>query len=112
MAGRRTGGRRAWGDRADGKAVPPTLLGMDLRDATLMFLAESGDPHVARIAQAAYDDLSRGRDVPHTVLSELPGEASGKGVPAALRQKYSAAAYESILMQVCREIGRQAPIPP
>ncbi|SRR5258708_29004198 len=84
--------------------------GMDLRDATLMFVTESGDPLVARIAWSAYDDLCCGRDVPHTVLSELLDEASGKGDLAALRQKYSPAAFESIIMPICTEIGRQAPI--
>jgi hypothetical protein len=86
---------------------------MDLSDATLMLLAESGDhAELARIARSAYNDLCRGREVPHTVLSELLGEASGKGVLAALREKCSSAAFESILMPICREIGRRAPIRP
>ena len=43
---------------------------MDLRDATLMFLAESGEyPEPTRLAGSAYDDLCLGREVPHTVLS-------------------------------------------
>jgi hypothetical protein len=85
---------------------------MDLKDATLMFLAESrAHPGVASIAQSVYDDLSSGREVPHTVLSDLLGEASGQGVLGVLRQKYSAAAYEAIIMPICQEIGRQAPIP-
>lgn len=83
---------------------------MNLRDATLMFATESGDPLVAGIARSVYDDLCRGRDVPHTMLSELLGQASGKGVLAALRNKYSPAAYESIIMPICIQIGRQAPI--
>jgi hypothetical protein len=86
---------------------------MELSDAMLMLLAESGDhAELARIAQSAYNDLCRGREVPHTVLSELLGEASGKGVLAALREKYSPAAFESVLMPICREIGLQAPIRP
>jgi hypothetical protein len=86
---------------------------MDLRDATLMLLAESGaHPDLVRIAQSAYDDLSHGTDVSYEVLNDLLGEASGKGVLGALRQKYSPAAYEAILEPICREIGRQAPVPP
>jgi hypothetical protein len=86
---------------------------MDLRDATLMLLAESAaHPEVARIAQGAYEDLYRGSDVSYEVLNDLLGVASGQGVLSALRQKYSPAAYEAILEPICREIGRQAPVPP
>ena len=54
---------------------------MDLKDATLMILAESaGYPEVARLAQSAYDALAEGGEVPHRVLSDMIGEASGKGV--------------------------------
>jgi hypothetical protein len=86
---------------------------MDLRDATLMFLAESGDhPEVARLAEAAYDDLSLGHEVHYQALSDLLGEASGKGVLRALHRKHSPAAYEAIIMPICREIDRQKPVPP
>jgi hypothetical protein len=54
---------------------------MDLKDATLMILAESAPcPGVARLAQSAYDALAEGDEVPHWILSDLLGEASGKGV--------------------------------
>jgi hypothetical protein len=86
---------------------------MDLRDATLMFLAESGEyPELTRLAESAYDDLCLGREVPHTVLSDLLGEASGQGVLRTLRRRHSAAAFESIIMPICREIDRQKPVPP
>jgi hypothetical protein len=84
---------------------------MDLKDATLMFLTESeGHPAVASIAQSAYDTLSRGEAIDYRVLNDLIGEASGKGVLRALRQKYSAAAFDAIVMPICQEIGRQEPI--
>jgi hypothetical protein len=46
------------------------------------------------------------------VLNELLGEASGKGVLRALYQKYSPTAYAAIIMPICQEIGRQAPVRP
>jgi hypothetical protein len=84
---------------------------MDLKDATLMFLTEAAAyPAVAEIAQSAYDHLVEGEDIDYRVLSDLVGEASGKGVLRAMSQKYSPAAYEAIIMPVLREIGRRAPI--
>jgi cadmium resistance protein CadD (predicted permease) len=92
---------------------PHRIPAMDLRDATLMLLSESADhPSLAKIAQAAYDQLARGETVDYRVLSELLGEASGKGVLQGLGQKYSLTACQAMLMPICREIGRQAPIPP
>jgi len=42
---------------------------MDLRDATLMFLAESAAyPAVAELAQSAYDRLAEGEDIDYRVL--------------------------------------------
>jgi hypothetical protein len=85
---------------------------MDLKDATLMILAESaGYPEVARLAQCAYDALADGDQVPHWILSDMIGEASGK-VLRVLHRKYSATAYDALLMPICREIDRQRPIPP
>ena len=53
---------------------------MDLKDATLMFLAESAAyPAVAEIAQSAYDRLTEGEDIDYRVLDHLIDEASGKG---------------------------------
>jgi hypothetical protein len=84
---------------------------MELRDATLMFLAESAaHPAVAEIAQSAYDRLVQGEDVDYQVLSELIGEASGKGVLRIMHAKYSPEAYEAIIGPILREIGRRAPI--
>jgi hypothetical protein len=86
---------------------------MDLKDATLMILAESGEhPKVARLAQSAYDALADGDQVPHWILSDMIGEASGKGVLRVLHGKYSATAYDALLMPICREIDRQRPVPP
>jgi hypothetical protein len=84
---------------------------MNLRDATLMFLAESAaHPTVAEKARSAYDRLIQGDDVDYRVLSDLLGDASGKGVLRAMQQKYSPAEYEAIIMPICQEVGRQAPI--
>ncbi len=78
-----------------------------------MFLTESaGHDSVERIAQATYDRLADGVAVDHRVLSDLLGEASGKGVLRAIARKYSPAAYEAMLMPICREIDRQRPVPP
>jgi hypothetical protein len=86
---------------------------MDLKDATLMFLAESAaSPGLHRLAQSVYNESSDGRAVPHTVLSELLGEASGKGVLQAMKQQHSAAAFDSIIVPICRENDRQRPVPP
>jgi hypothetical protein len=86
---------------------------MDLKDATLMILAESADhPELARLAQSAYDTLADGGEVPHPVLSDLLGEVSGKGMLRALHQKYSPVAFAAMIMPICREIDRQRPVPP
>jgi hypothetical protein len=84
---------------------------VDLKDATLMIWAESADhPAVAAIARSAYEQLVQGDGVDHRLLDDLIGEASGKGVLRAIGRKYSPAAFESVIMPICREIGRQAPI--
>ena len=84
---------------------------MDLKDATLMFLTESAAyPAVAEIAQSAYDRLAEGEDIDYRVLDELVGEASGKGVLRAMRQKYGPVAFESVVGPVLQEIGRRKPI--
>jgi hypothetical protein len=86
---------------------------VDLKDATLMILAESGaHPELARIAQSAYGELASGREVPYPVLSDMLGEASGKGVLRALHSKYSAAAFDAIVMPICAEIDRKKPVGP
>jgi hypothetical protein len=84
---------------------------MDLRDAALMFLAESAAyPAVAEIAQSAYDRLADGEDIDYRVLNELIAEASGKGVLRVIRRKYGPAGFEAIVGPVLLEIGRRAPI--
>jgi hypothetical protein len=86
---------------------------VDLKDATLMIFTESSaHPSLARIAQAAYDELASGREVPYPVLSALIDEISGTGVLRALHRKYSPAAYDAMMMPILREIDRQKPVPP
>ena len=86
---------------------------MDLKDATLMILAESAaHSGLARIAQSAYDQLTIDGEVDYHVLSDLIGEASGKGVLRAIRQKHGATAHEAIFAPILREIDRQKPVPP
>jgi hypothetical protein len=59
---------------------------MDLRDAMLMILAESAaHPGLAKLAQSAHDQIARDGQVDYRVLSDLIGEASGKGVLRAHR---------------------------
>jgi hypothetical protein len=84
---------------------------VDIKDATLMLLTESADhPAVAALAQSAYEQYARGQSVDYRLLDDLIGEASGKGVLRAIRQKYSVAAFEAIVMPILQEIGRQKPI--
>ncbi len=84
---------------------------MDLKDATLMFLTESAAyPAVAEIARSAYDRLVEADDIDYRVLDHLIGEASGKGVLRAIRQKYGEVAFEAIVGPVLQEVGRRKPI--
>jgi hypothetical protein len=100
--------RRGLGVRCDRR-----LSHMDLKDATLMVLTESAaHPRLAKIAQAAYDQLVSGQEVDYRVLDELVGEASGKGVLRAIRQKYGATTHEAIFAPILYEIDRGKPIPP
>ena len=86
---------------------------MDLKDATLMLLGESGGhPAVTSLARSAYDRLARGEEVDYRLLEELIGEASGKGVLRALHARYNPVAYEAIITPILTEIGRQKPVPP
>ena len=78
-----------------------------------MIVAESAaQPEVARLAQAAYDTLAGGGEVPHQLLSDMIGEASGTGVLRILHRKYSPTACDALLMPIFREIDRQRPVPP
>jgi hypothetical protein len=86
---------------------------MDLQDATLIVLTEvTGYPELAALTQSAYDDLAAGSEVSHEVLSDIIGKASEKGVLRAMHRKYSAAAYDAILMPILAEVGRKRPVPP
>ena len=79
---------------------------MDLKDATLMFLTESAAyPAVAELARSAYDRLAEEGDIDYRVLDELVGEASGKGVLRAMRQKYGPVAFESIVGPVTQQLS-------
>ena len=84
---------------------------MNLQDATLVLATESAEfPELHRMAQAVHADLVNGRPVPYTALDDMIGEASGKGVLRAMRRKYSATAFDSVLAPILSEIGRRKPI--
>ncbi len=86
---------------------------MNLADATLIVLGEAAAyPELAALTEPAYDELAAGNEVPHTVLSDILGKASEKGVLRAMHRKYSATAYDAILMPICKDVDRQRPIPP
>jgi hypothetical protein len=86
---------------------------MDLKDATLMILNESAaHPGLAKLAQLAYDQLSADGEVGYRLLSDLVGEASGKGVLRAINQKYGGTTRDAIFMPILREIDRQKPVRP
>jgi hypothetical protein len=86
---------------------------MDLRDATLMILAESdAHPGLAKLAQSAFDQLTSDGQIDYHVLSDLIGEASGKGVLRAINRKYGPTARDAIFGPILREIDRQKPVPP
>jgi hypothetical protein len=86
---------------------------MDLKDATLMILSESAaHPALAKLAQSAYDQLGWDGQVDYRVLSDMIGEASGKGVLRAIHRKYGPATHDAIFGPILREIDRQKPVPP
>jgi|SRR5215475_2499905 len=86
---------------------------MNLTDATLIVLSEAaGYPELAALTQSAYDELAAGNEVPYTVLSDIIGKASEKGVLRAMHREYSATAYDAILMPILTEVDRQKPVPP
>jgi hypothetical protein len=84
---------------------------MDLPQATYLILTESAaHPDLLRLARSAYDDLSLGRPVHHTVLTELLNEASGKAVFGAIKRTYGERAFDDMVLVLGREIDRQAPV--
>jgi hypothetical protein len=86
---------------------------MNLMDATLIVLNEAaGYPELAALTQSAYDELAAGNEVPYTVLSDIVGKASEKGVLRAMHSEYTSTAYDAILMPILTEVDRQKPVPP
>ena len=86
---------------------------MDLKDATLMIVAESAaHPGLAKLAQSAYDRLAWDGQVDYLILSDLIAEASGKGVLREIHRKYGPATGDAIFGPILREIDRQKPVPP
>jgi hypothetical protein len=86
---------------------------MDLKDATLMVLAEAGGhPALAAVAQSVYDQLARGEQVGWQQLDQLTGEMSGTGVLRTLHARYSPVAYDAIMGPILAELGQRKPVPP
>jgi len=86
---------------------------MNLQDATLIVLSEAaGYPELAALTLSAYEELAAGNEVPYTVLSDIIGKASEKGVLRAMHRQYSATACDAILMPILTEVDRQKPVPP
>jgi hypothetical protein len=84
---------------------------MDLTQATHMVLTESAaHPDLLRLARSAYDDLSLGRPVHYTVLTDLLYEASGKAVFDEIKRTYGERAFDDMVLVLGREIDRQAPV--
>ena len=78
-----------------------------------MILSESAaHPGLAKLAQSAYDQLTTDGQVDYRVLSDMIGEASGKGVLRAIHRKYGPVTRDAIFGPVLREIDRQKPVPP
>lgn len=78
-----------------------------------MILSESAaHPGLAKLAQSAYDQLTRNGQVDYRVLDDIVAEASGKGVLRAIHQKYGPTSRDAIFMPILREIDRQKPVPP
>jgi hypothetical protein len=86
---------------------------MDLNDAILAILSESAEhPGLARLAQSAHDQLTRDGQVDYRVLSDLVGEASGKGVLRGVTRQHGADGRDAVFGPILREIDRQKPVPP
>lgn len=85
---------------------------MDLTDAARMIMAESaGSPELMRVTRDSYDELAAGRPVHHATLSWMIREASRKDLYGALIQKHGMDAFEEMVVVLCKEIDRQAPVP-
>jgi predicted lipid carrier protein YhbT len=82
---------------------------MNLSYATRMILAESvALPDPMRVTRHVHDELSAGRQVPHTALRWILREAGLGGVFNVLTQKYGAGPVRDMILVLEREIDRQA----
>ncbi len=82
---------------------------MNLSDTTRMILAESVVlPELMKVSSYAYDELSAGREVPHTTLRWMLREAGLSGVFNVLAQKYGLDTVKDMILGLSREIDRQA----
>jgi hypothetical protein len=82
---------------------------MNLSETTRMIMAESVvRPDLMRVTRYVYDELSAGRQVPHTALRRMLREAGLDGVFNVLTQKYGAGTVRDMILVLEREIDRQA----
>jgi hypothetical protein len=113
LASHASGGTQLSGDDLTDPGCHAYDRAVDLKDATLMLLSESGDqPAVASLARTAHERLVNEEPVSYQLLDELIGEASGKGVLRAVRAKYGPVAFEAIFGPILNEIGQRKPVPP
>lgn len=86
---------------------------MELTDASRMVLMESGPyAELRNAAQAVYDDLSAGREVPAVALTGMLAEASRKGVLMRLKQRHGDAAVNDMVTALAREADRRRTVLP
>ncbi|MFB4316564.1 hypothetical protein [Actinomadura sp. 21ATH] len=84
---------------------------MEITDAVRMVLAESAAfPELMRVARDAHDELAAGRRVSHDALGWMLREASRKGLYGVLIEKHGHAAFDDMVVVLCKEIDRQAPV--
>ena len=81
---------------------------MDLNDALLMIMVESGDhPALAALARSAHEQLGGDGVVDYRLLSDVVAEASGKGVLRAINAEHGPVTRDAIFGPILREIDRQ-----
>ena len=84
---------------------------MNLIEATRLVMAESAArPDLMRVTRHAYDELSAGREVPHTTLRWMLREAGLSGVFNALDQRHGAEVVKDMILVLEHEIDRHAPL--
>lgn len=82
---------------------------MNLSDTTRVILAESVVlPDLMKVTRYVYDELSAGRQVPHTTLRWMLREAGLNGIFNVLAQKYGLDTVRDMILVLGREIDRQA----